>query len=220
MDGELAARSDAALSGDTVTLTMAEPITQGQTVTVSHDNFFVEKSESIFEDIIGNNLLAFTEQPVTNGSTVANVERPSGGLTLSLTNLHIIEGQTGTYTVALTSQPASDVSVAISQRPTGRATVSPSSLTFTADNWNTPQTVTITSAEDANYVDRWVLLRHVATGDNYGASAAAWLLLRDGYNLATATPNTEATGSPTVSGTPQVGHTLTLDTSDIADADG
>ena len=98
--------------------------------------------------------------------------------------------------------------------------MSPSSLTFTADNWNTPQTVTISSAEDANYVDRWVLLRHVATGDNYGASAAAWLLLRDGYNLATATPNTKATGSPTISGTPQVGQTLTLDTSDIADADG
>ena len=220
VDGELAARGDTALSGDTVTLTMAEPITQGQTVTVSHDNLFVEKSESIFEDLIGNNLLAFTEQPVTNGSTVANVERPSGGLTLSLTNLHIIEGQTGTYTVALTSQPAGDVSVAISQRPPGRATVSPTSLTFNADNWNTPQTVTISSTEDANYVDRWVLLRHVATGDNYGASAAAWLLLRDGYNLVTATPNTKATGSPTISGTPQVGQTLTLGTSEIADADG
>ena len=122
--------------------------------------------------------------------------------------------------MALASQPAADVTVAIGDRPPGRATVSPTSLTFTADNWNTPQTVTITSAEDANYVDRWVLLRHVATGDNYGASAAAWLLLRDGYNLVTARQNTKATGSPTISGTPQVGQTLTLGTSEIADADG
>ena len=30
--------------------------------------------------------------------------------------------------------------------------MSPTSLTFTADNWNTPQTVTITSAEDSDYV--------------------------------------------------------------------
>ena len=220
VDGDLAARSDAAVSGDTVTLTMAEPITQGQTVTVSYDNFFVERGESIFEDLHANKLGAFTGQPVTNNSTVADAERPDGGLTLSRTDLFITEGQSGAYTVALASQPASDVTVAIGQRPPGRATVTPDSLTFTADNWNTPQTVTITSTEDANYVDRWVLLRHVATGDDYGASAVAWLILRDGYNVGTATPNTRATGSPTISGTPQVDQTLTLDTSEIADADG
>ena len=220
VDGDLAARSDAALSGDTVTLTMAEPITQGQTVTVSYDNLFIETGESIFDDLHGNKLATFTGRPVTNGSTLADVDRPDGGLALSRTDLEIDEGESGTYTVALASQPASDVTVEISQRPPGRATVSPASLTFTADNWNTPQTVTITSEEDANYLDRWLLLRHVATGDNYGASAVAWLLLRDGYNLVTATPNTGATGSPTISGTPQVGQTLTLDTSEIADADG
>ncbi len=220
VDGELAVRSDAALSGDTVTLTMAEPITQGQTVTVSYDNLFIETGESIFDDLHGNKLATFTGRPVTNGSTLADVDRPDGGLALSRTDLEIDEGESGTYTVALASQPASDVTVEISQRPPGRATVSPASLTFTADNWNTPQTVTITSEEDANYLDRWLLLRHVATGDNYGASAVAWLLLRDGYNLVTATPNTGATGSPTISGTPQVGQTLALDTSEIADADG
>ena len=220
VDGELAARSDAAVSGDTVTLTMAEPVTQGQTVAVSYDNLFVETGESILEDLYGNNLLTFTGQPATNGSTLADVDRPDGGLALSRTDLEIDEGESGTYTVALASQPAADVTVEISQRPTGRATVSPASLTFTADNWNTPQTVTITSTEDANYVDRWVLLRHVATGDDYGASAAAWLILRDTYNVGTTPQNNRATGSPTISGTPQVGQTLTLDTSAIADADG
>ena len=220
VDGELAARSDAAVSGDTVTLTMAEPVTQGQTVAVSYDNLFVETGEGIFEDLYGNNLLPFTGQPATNGSTVADVERPDGGLALSRTDLFMKEGESGAYTVALASQPAAAVTVGISQRPPGRATVSPASLTFTADNWNTPQTVTITSTEDANYVDRWVLLRHVATGDDYGASAAAWLILYDGFNVKTATPNTRAAGSPTISGTPQVDHTLTVDTSDIADADG
>ena len=220
VDGELAARSDAAVSGDTITLTMAEPVTQGQTVAVSHDNLFVQTGETILQDLRKNKLLPFTEQPATNGSTVADVERPDGGLALSRTDLKIDEGQSGTYTVALASQPASDVTVAIGQRPTGRATVSPASLTFTADNWNTPQTVTITSTEDANYVDRWVLLRHVATGDSYGASAAAWLILRDTYNVGTTPANNRATGSPTIGGTPQVGQTLTLDTSGISDADG
>ena len=220
VDGELAARSDAAVSGDTVTLTMAEPVTQGQTVAVSYDNLFVETGESILEDLYGNNVLTFTGQPATNGSTLADVERPDGGLTLSRTDLKIDEGQSGAYTVALASQPAADVTVAIGQRPTGRATVSPASLTFTADNWNTPQTVTITSTEDANYVDRWVLLRHVATGDSYGASAVAWLILRDTYNVGTTPANNRATGSPAIGGTPQVDHTLTVDLSNIADADG
>ena len=219
VDGELPVRSDATVSGDTVTLTVSEPITQGQTVTVSYDNLFTN-SEPIFSDAHGNHLVAFTKQPATNHSTVADVDQPGGGLALSRNDLLIKEGQSGTYTVTLTSQPASDVNVAIGQRPPGRATVSPTSLTFTADNWNTPQTVTITSAEDSDYVDRWVLLQHVATGDNYGASAAAWLILRDNYNLTTTTPNTPATGSPTISGTPQVGQTLTLDISSIADAEG
>ena len=220
VDGELAARSDAAVSGDTITLTMAEPVTQGQTVAVSHGNLFVQTGETILQDLRKNKLLPFTGQPATNGSTLADVERPDGGLALSRTDLKIDEGQSGTYTVALASQPASDVTVEISQRPPGRATVSPASLTFTADNWNTPQTVTITSTEDANYVDRWVLLRHVATGDDYGASAAAWLILRDTYNVGTTPANTRATGRPTIDGTPQVGQTLTVDTSGISDADG
>ena len=220
VDGELAVRSDAAVSGDTVTLTVSEPITQGQTVTVSYDNLFIETGESIFEDLRGNSLLTFAEQPATNGSTVADADRPGGGLALSRNDLLIKEGQSGAYTVVLTSQPTNDVTVSVDDHPPGRATVSPSSLTFTADNWSTPQTVTISSTEDANYIDRWVMLRHTATGDNYRGTAAAWLILRDNYNLTTTKPNTPATGSPTISGTPEVGQTLTLDISSIADADG
>ena len=219
VDGELPVRSAAAVSGDTVTLTMAEPITQGQTVTVSYDNLFTN-SEPIFSDPHGNNLVAFTKQPATNHSTVADANQPGGGLALSRTDLIIKEGDTGTYTVVLTSQPSNDVTVSVDDHPPGRATVSPTSLTFTADTWNTPQTVTITSTEDSNYIDRWVILRHTATGDNYRATAAAWLKLRDNYNLTTTTPNTPATGSPTINGTPEVGQTLTLDISSIADAEG
>ena len=93
VDGDLAVRSGAAVSGDTVTVTVPEPITQGQTVTVSYDNLFIETGESIFVDLNGNNLFALTERPVTNGSTVADVDRPDGGLTLSRTDLKITEGQ-------------------------------------------------------------------------------------------------------------------------------
>ena len=219
VDGELPVRSDAAVSGDTVTLTMPEPIGQGQTVTVSYDNLFIN-SERIFSDLHGNNLPAFNKQPSTNHSTVPGVTQPGGGLALSRTDLIINEGSTGTYTVVLTSQPSNDVTVSVDDHPPGRATVSPTSLTFTADNWNTPQTVTISSTEDSNYLDRWLILRHTATGNDYRATAAAWLKLRDNYNLTTTTPNMPATGSPTISGTPEVGQTLTLDISAVADVEG
>ena len=219
VDGEFPVRSDAVVSGDTVTLTMSEPITQGQTVTVSYDNLFTN-SEPIFSDLHGNHLPAFNKQPATNHSTVAGVTQPGGGMALSRTDLIINEGSTSTYTVLLTSQPTADVTVSVDDHPPGRATVSPTSLTFTTDNWNTPQTVTISSTEDSNYLDRWVILRHTATGDDYRATAAAWLKLRDNYNLTTTTPNTPATGRPTISGTPEVGQTLTLDISAVADAEG
>ena len=219
VDGELPVRSTAAVSGDTITLTMSEPVTQGQTVTVSYDNLFTN-SERIFSDLHGNNLPAFNKQPATNHSTVPDVTKPGGGMALSRTDLIIKEGSTGTYTVVLTSQPTADVTVSVDDHPPGRAIVSPTSLTFTAGNWNTPHTVTISSAEDANYLDRWVMLRHTATGDNYRATAAAWLKLRDNYNSTTTAANTPATGSPTKSGSPEVGQTLTLDISAVADAEG
>ena len=219
VDGEVAARSDADLSGDTVTLTMLEPITEGQSVTVSYDNPFV-RGESVLVDLRSNKLLPFSNQAAANNSAVGDVTRPEGGLVLSRTDIKLYEGRSGTYTVALASQPTSEVAVTIEDHPPGRATVSPAGLTFTADNWNTPQTVTITSEEDANYLPRWLVLRHTAAGADYGASALAWLSLMDSFNVGTTPANNRATGSPTIDGTPQVDHTLTVDTSDIADADG
>ena len=63
-------------------------------------------------------------------------------------------GGTATFTVALNTQPSASVTVAVSSRdadgnpdPTeGR--VAPSSLTFTVQNWETAQTVTVTGVDD------------------------------------------------------------------------
>jgi hypothetical protein len=56
-------------------------------------------------------------------------------------------GPSDTYTLALASQPSANVNVALSS--TGPASVSPTSLTFTAANWNVPQTVTVTAVDDS-----------------------------------------------------------------------
>lgn len=58
-------------------------------------------------------------------------------------------GGKATFTVALTSQPTGNVTVAVSSSNTKEGTVSPASLAFTAANWSTAQTVTVTGVDDS-----------------------------------------------------------------------
>ncbi len=55
---------------------------------------------------------------------------------------------TASYTIVLDAEPTSDVVIDLSSSDTNEATVSPSSLTFTPANWDTPQTVTVTGVDD------------------------------------------------------------------------
>ncbi len=57
-------------------------------------------------------------------------------------------GTSVTFTVVLRSQPTADVAIPIASTNTAEGTVSPASLTFTAASWSTPQTVTVTGADD------------------------------------------------------------------------
>lgn len=58
-------------------------------------------------------------------------------------------GTTDTFTVALASQPASNVVITVTSGDTGEATVDKASLTFTPSDWSTAQTVTVTGVDDA-----------------------------------------------------------------------
>ncbi|MYH34051.1 MAG: hypothetical protein F4133_09610, partial [Gammaproteobacteria bacterium] len=52
------------------------------------------------------------------------------------------------YTVVLDSEPTDDVTVSVASADTAIATVSAASLTFTPDDWDEPQTVTVTAVPD------------------------------------------------------------------------
>lgn len=84
--------------------------------------------------------------------TVVNNDDDVAGVTVSASGpngLTVIEGRTATYTVVLTSQPTTNVAVNVFSTDTVQgATVFPTSLTFTTNNWNTPQTVTIFGGND------------------------------------------------------------------------
>ena len=103
-----------------------------------------------------------------------NTDDDTVGLVLSKTSVMTSENTADqtvnrdTFTVKLGSQPTADVTVALSSSDTGEATVSPASLTFSATNWNTAQTVTVTGVDDAltdtpqNYT---ITLNPASTGD-------------------------------------------------------
>jgi hypothetical protein len=57
-------------------------------------------------------------------------------------------GWTATFDVALTAIPVSDVTIAISSLDEDEGTVAPAELTFTPDNWDQPQTATVTGVDD------------------------------------------------------------------------
>ena len=67
------------------------------------------------------------------------------------------------YSVRLAAQPTQTVTVAVSSPDTGAVTVGTSTLTFTASNWGTAQTVTLTAAQDLDGQDESVEIAHAAS---------------------------------------------------------
>jgi hypothetical protein len=125
-----------------------------QTVTITGQN------DSVDDDNVAYSIVtapATSSDAAYNGIdpsdiSVTNVDDDTAGLTVSAVTGPTTElGGTATFTVVLTSQPLSDVTIAISSDDTSEGTVSPSSLSFTPlgpNIWSTPQTVTVTGQDD------------------------------------------------------------------------
>ena len=88
-------------------------------------------------------------------------------LSFSATSLTVDEGCNVTYTVALKSEPSDDATVTLRDPSNTDVTVKPTALTFTPDNWNVPQTVTVTCAEDDDALDDRSLVVHMISGVDY-----------------------------------------------------
>ncbi|MBI5055580.1 MAG: hypothetical protein HZB61_03050 [Nitrospirae bacterium] len=89
--------------------------------------------------------MAVSDVSVTNtddADTAGVTVTPTSGLTTTE------GGGAATFTVVLNSQPTADVTIAMSSSDTTEGNVSPSSLTFTTANWNTPKTVTVAGVND------------------------------------------------------------------------
>ena len=99
--------------------------------------------------------------------TVPIGDDDSAGLTVTPADLSLTEGGSGQYEVRLDSQPLHPVTITIaSSNPDVEA---PAPLSFTADNWNQFQAVTVTVAHDDDATDESATVTHTAeSGDlNY-----------------------------------------------------
>ena len=109
-------------------------------------------------------------------STVTITDDDTRGLAFSVSPLSVPEGGSSTYTVALSSRPTATVTVAITGVIGTDLTLDDTSLTFTSSNWDQPQTVTVSSVDDADTLDDQEALTHTATsapsGDYQSLSAA------------------------------------------------
>lgn len=72
---------------------------------------------------------------------------------ISTNSLAINEESSGAFTVALSEAPGQNQPVYVAVSDNTKISVSPTVLTFTPQNWNTPQTVTVTALPDADSDD-------------------------------------------------------------------
>ena len=146
---------------------------QTVTVTAAEDDDGADDSETLTHTAAGGN---YAGETATLAVTVDDDETVS--VVLSKTALSVDEGDdTGaTYTVKLATPPSEPVTVTVTGQAgtdlilTGLSATD--ALTFTTDNWDTAQTVTVKASQDADGADDSETLTHTATGGEYAGATA------------------------------------------------
>jgi pimeloyl-ACP methyl ester carboxylesterase len=98
--------------------------------------------------------------------TMSGTVQSQPSLILSTKSLSVPEGDNRQFTVRLSEQPSSNVTVDITRQRDGDTdlTHSPTRLTFRTNNWNTPQPVMVSAAQDADMTNGMATFTVSATG--------------------------------------------------------
>ena len=145
--------------------------------------------ESKITDCGSGNAVVFENPPVSPPTGTINVT-PASTLTID-------EGASGTLSVSLSTAPNADVTVSLA-KTNSDVSLSPTSLTFTSNNYSTAQTVTVTAAEDdADYVDDTDTITLTATGGIDASSVAKAVTITDN-DTPTGTINVTPGGTLTI----------------------
>ena len=140
----------------------------GQTVTVEagQDDDLANGSATISHVASGANYAG-----IKGSVTAIEEDDDIGSLVFLPSSVNVPEDGDATYSVSLSHQPSSNVTVAIAKKSGGDTdiTVSPASLTFTSSNWSTGQTVTLKAASDSDGLNGTATIGHTASGAEYAS---------------------------------------------------
>ena len=121
--------------------------------------------------------LEFAPQLVEVPETAPALQAPAAvtvhegrGVVLSAFALDVGEGGEESYTAVLTSRPTGTVRLTPRVSGDPDVTAAPARLTFTRDNWNQPQTLTVLADQDPDDEDDAATISHGVTGADYGAN--------------------------------------------------
>ncbi len=177
---DVTADTDAATSGnqDRLTFTPANWSTpQTVTVAAAHDADAVNDKAQLRYTVSSDNASGPYSGLAAAGVAVTVTDDDTAGVTVSETTLTVAEGGSATYTVVLDAQPTSDVVINVTKSGSSDVTVSPATLTFTGDNWDTAQTVTVAAAHDADAADDAASITHAVapaeSADEYDTATIA-----------------------------------------------
>ena len=197
--------------GLNVLLLLSSPVEAGDTVTV---DYTVPYGDDFIRDIRGRKAASFSGQAVTNDTASAPLTARAHDVPLS----H--EGSAAfTFELRFSEEPRTDLSY---------ATLQDHAFTVTGGSVNNVRRLAPPSnigweIHVTPYSSTDVTIALNATTD---CSAQGAICTEDGgklsggLQLVVPGPNTPATGAPTISGTAQVGETLTADTTNISDDNG
>ncbi len=142
--------SEGTVEPESVTFTPAN-WNVSQTITVTGQDDHVADGNQIFLIVTA---AAMSDDPEYNGRSVAdvsitNLDNDTAGVSVQPTTGQTSEaGGTASFEIVLTSEPLADVTIQLSSSDTTEGTVLPSSVVFTALNWNTPQSIIVTGQDD------------------------------------------------------------------------
>ncbi len=215
----------ASVSPTTLTFTTADWNT-GKTVTVTGEqdadadnevNVQLTHTASSTDNTYNGNAVAITAVSVTVD------DDETAGVTVSETELMFNEGtNNNTYTLVLDVQPSADMTISVMSNDAEAASVSPSTLSFTMGDWDTPKTFTVTGVEDADANNETVSLTHTFSGGGPAYADATPALTIAGVAV---TVDDDETAGVTVSetnltfdeGTTNTTYSLVLDVQPSAD---
>ena len=170
-DGDLSVSSGASLTFETDDWNTAQTVSLTAAADDDAVNGVAEFTHTASEGGYGN---------VTATLTATEEDSDTAGLTLSATSVSVLEGSTAEYTVKLATRPSATVKVTAERSSSGspdtdlkvKGTSDRKVLTFTTENWNSVQTVTLTAVEDDDALVGSAVIDHTVSGGDYGTVSA------------------------------------------------